>query len=848
MRIKRKKPYQSTQKLLPIKAIISGVVVTDDNRYIKILEILPINYLSKTEAEQNRIISSFERLLKIAPDNMQIKITCQKADISRQMEKIQQLMRQENNARCHEMLKEYAELLKTVVDNDSISRRFFLAFEYPGARSGFREQSIEGIIQWCNTVTERIRRFFADCGNEVITVEPDSFNSQAAENLYSFLNPKKAESVEFSENAAVILERYHDATSFEEDPYIPAAEFFAPQSIDFTHPGMVLTDGKYCRYGIITSDGYPERAVAGWPYLLVNAFSGINMDIYLKRVSFEEINGKIKRSIARNSSSYSSLGDLSDGLEQVKDSISGSMYLRKGLQQGLDFYYMSFMLTVMAESREELDWKYEEYRRFLSSNDIHIRECLFEQEEAFISSLPLCRLSQSLWSKSQRNILSHDLSSIYPFSSYELIDDDGIYLGKNISNGSLVIIDVFNTKKYNNANIFISGSTGSGKTYALLLIAMRMRLQGIPVFILAPEKEHEFLRVCRALSGQFIRLAAGSPHRINLLEISRKAEMAESVLDDGVSRSFMLEKVSDLKTFFSLLIPDLSYEEKQLIDECLIDVYADFSITQDNNSLVDPLTGKYRKMPIFSDFFEKMKKREKLERVRNICRELVSGSAQFFNGQTNVDLNNDFTVIGLEGLPEETLPIGMFSAINFIWEKIRSDRTSRKAVFIDEYWRFAFNQVAANYTLKISKTIRAYGGSLILSTQQMTDIYGIENGKYGEGVLNNCRLKIVLKVESRDADSIRDILHLTESERMKLTNYHQGEGMLIIGGNNIDIRFTASQTEHQLITTDREDLRRIVEEAVRKRGEGKKGSVKEVRYLDVIESNEITRLEKTKRK
>jgi hypothetical protein len=151
--------------------------------------------------------------------------------------------------------------------------------------------------------------------------------------------------------------------------------------------------------------------------------------------------------------------------------------------------------------------------------------------------------------------------------------------------------------------------------------------------------------------------------------------------------------------------------------------------------------------------------------------------------------------------------------------------------------------VAANYTLKISKTIRAYGGALILATQQITDIYGIENGKYGEGVLNNCKIKIVLKVEEKDADNIQGILHLTDSEARKLTRYRQGEGLISINGNNVEIKFTGSATEHELITTDREDLKVILEKSRLKKNPGYS---KTREYVEVIDSEEIVRVEKKK--
>ena len=60
----------SIQAWLPVKNIIGGVVITKDNRFIKILEVLPVNFYLKSPADQQNIITSYAAYLKIAPDSM----------------------------------------------------------------------------------------------------------------------------------------------------------------------------------------------------------------------------------------------------------------------------------------------------------------------------------------------------------------------------------------------------------------------------------------------------------------------------------------------------------------------------------------------------------------------------------------------------------------------------------------------------------------------------------------------------------------------------------------------------------------------------------------------------------
>ena len=93
------------------------------------------------------------------------------------------------------------------------------------------------------------------------------------------------------------------------------------------------------------------------------------------------------------------------------------------------------------------------------------------------------------------------MASCYPFTSYELSDENGILFGLNKYNNSPVIIDIFDSKVYKNANIAVCGTSGAGKTFLILLMALRMRRKGIQVFMLAPLKGHEFHRACINTGG-----------------------------------------------------------------------------------------------------------------------------------------------------------------------------------------------------------------------------------------------------------------------------------------------------------------------------------------------------------
>ena len=232
---------------------------------------------------------------------------------------------------------------------------------------------------------------------------------------------------------------------------------------------------------------------------------------------------------------------------------------------------------------DELEWKVSEMKKLLMSRDMDVCSCAFHEEQAFLSSLPLVSMEKHLYERSKRNALTTGVASCYPFTSYELSDENGILFGLNKYNNSPVIIDIFDSKVYKNANIAVCGTSGAGKTFLILLMALRMRRKGIQVFMLAPLKGHEFHRACVNTGGEFISISPASKSCINVLEIRKVDKSVEEMLDGpGIERSELAAKIQRLHIFFALLIPDMSYEEKQLLDEA-----AKCSDESDMNDLIE---------------------------------------------------------------------------------------------------------------------------------------------------------------------------------------------------------------------------------------------------------------------
>lgn len=811
----KKKKMQTLEDYLPIERIERGVIFTRDHRYVKILEIEPINFLLRSTREQRGIIYSFMSYLKISPVKIQIKMISRKADINRHIAQSEKELEQESNENCRALQKDYIQFVRQLSSHEAVSRRFFLVFEYEPFNANRKVEEKE-IIAELETAAQTARTYLYQCGNEV--VEHDNENEFLTDVFYTLLNRTRCVDTPLPDRISQVLAGYVETGRLEELDHVPPVSFLAPEEMDFTHSNYIKVNGLYQSYLMVPSNGYKSKVAAGWLSLLVNAGEGIDMDLYLQRQPKDKIQQRLGQQIRINRSKIKDASDTNSDYDGLDSAIRAGYYLKQGLANNEDFYYMNLLITITASSHEELEWRVQEMKKLLVSQDMDLHSCVFLQEKAFLSTLPLAALDRKLFELSKRNVLTSGAASCYPFVSYSICDDNGILLGVNKYNNSLVITDIFDSRQYKNANICICGCSGAGKTFTMQTMALRMRRKGIQVFIIAPLKGHEFYRACKNIGGEFIQISPASPHCINIMDI-RKTDNSVNELLDGptMDASALATKIQKLHIFFSLLIPDISHEERQLLDEVLIRTYAEKGITHKNESLIDPQhPDRYKKMPILEDVYNILIKSDDTKRMAHILNRLVHGSASSFNQQTNVDLSNKYTVLDISELTgsSDLLTVGMFVALDYVWDKAKENRTEEKAIYVDEVWQLigsSSNRLAAEFVLEIAKIIRGYGGSAVFATQDINDFFALDDGKYGKGIINNSKTKIILNLEDEEAQRVQSILHLSETEVMNITRFQRGNGLISTNNNNITVEFKASALEKELITTDRQELLEIVE-------------------------------------
>lgn len=820
---KKMEKLESTQMWSPVKDIKNGVVLTKDGRYVQILEFSPINFNLLPTQERFQIADTFGKAVRIFPQKFQIKILSRRANVEPHINDIYRYMQLETNEECRKMQMETINLVKQN-GYSGVTKRFFLSYAYE-APPGLRRQTWPEIVNSLQQRAVQIAGCFDGdpCNNELVSPLGDSDHTIGI--MYECMNRAEAEIKSIDTKIEDVVSTYLWENKLRDDNLtIPINDFIAPQSIDPTYsPNYIVVDGKYHAYGVIPKQSYPLRSYPGWLSFLINLGEGIDVDIFVEKHSTEKIRQSLTKATNWTKADYNSKDDSSADIETLMNKLEAAKYFRAGLSNDQEFMYFSTMLSIIANSEEELKYKVNWVQSQLASEELKLRMLTFRHNEAFKMALPLCKPDERIFKQGSRNILSGDFGAAYPFTSYEINDSGGIMIGINQVNLSPIFINQFDQTLYSNGNMAIFGATGAGKTYTLQCLALRLRQQQVQTIIIAPYKGHDFRNSCKAVGGQFITIAPGSPHNINIMEIRKQNTENRSLLDgeDFKKISILMAKIQQIHIWFSMLLTDITPIETQILDESLIRTYERFGITARNKSLIDPqCPTRYKKMPLLGDLYRELEQRgDEAKRLLSVLKRFVSGSARSFNAPTNVNLDNPFIVIDVSECSDELLPMAIFTASDFVSDTVKADRTQKKAIIWDELHRLigpAGSSLAAQYVLKCWKLFRGYRAICICATQDSNDFLSGRSADFGKGILAASKLKLLMKVERLEAAALAEILELSDLEETQLQNFKRGEALLIANRNHARIKVTASTNEHRIITTDPTELEEKLKEMKRK--------------------------------
>ncbi|MGM9308314.1 VirB4 family type IV secretion system protein [Flavonifractor plautii] len=819
-----------------------GVVVTRDKRFVKILELLPVNFYTMSSMDKSAAIEDFAAYLKIAPANLQINVLTQPFDLDGYLKLLRGYLERETNEQCRLMLEESMDYVPQLVEREALTHRFFLSFSYDPSMKA-PDHTPEAIAAVLNEKAEVARRYLDRCG--VAVLEPEYADNFILELFYKLINKHTSQHLRLPDGVFDMLGMVHGVYDEEALKALDTAaaesagkkkrkwfsrkeasplsrleagattipDLIAPPDIDTHHPNYLLIDGVCHAYLYISGYGYSTVVGKGWLTPLIEAGEGVSLSFYLVKQPREKTVNAIGQTTMINRSRMRDVGDTRQDFEELGDAIGAGLYLKEGMnREGQDFYYMHTLIEVIADDPDTLEQRVTAVETLCVASDMLAKRCEYKHEAAFLSFLPLLISDPDIERKSRRNALTSGVAASFPFASFELSDQKGIFLGLNLYNRSPVFIDLYDDYKYTNGNFAAFGNSGAGKSTLLQSIGKRLREQQRKVIYIVPEKGHEYRPLCEAVGGQFIKLGPSSPDCIGLMDIRRLKASPYAAQNGGTQRreSLLAEKVSWLSVWYSLQKRNLSEEGMNYIDASLIECYGRRGITFDNASLFEEDGVTIKEMPVIQEWYDILREKQETKHLSVILTRYVSGSAASMGGHTNVDTENPYIVIDLTDIPDDLQLATVYAATGFATDITVQNGDVGTALLSDELWKLLganSNPLAADYTMRMVKLIRSQGGVAGVTSQGMADMMALDGGKYGKGILDSCRIKFIMQMEDQEARLVQNILNLTEEETKMITRFRRGEGLLCIGHNHVPIAVHVSPREYEAITTSPTDLR-----------------------------------------
>lgn len=574
----------------------------------------------------------------------------------------------------------------------------------------------------------------------------------------------------------------------------------APAYINTKNPKNIEIDGTYYS-GII----------------IVN-YNRENTELILRKIIDTNINMNIScfyekqdayKTIRNLSYHIANVGvDLKDGKTNSMDidiaafTYNDAKYIRKEIQvNNEDIYFLYIYLDIFSKDEKELEYLLNKIEGIIESTGMQTRRANFRQEQILITCMPFMENNKLLKPAAKRNVLTSGIICTYPFISSAIFDENGIFYGTNIYNDSLIFIDKYNENKYKNANMCVFGTSGSGKSFFIKLQIIRYFLLEIEQYVIDPDREYD--NIAKNLEGTIIKIGPSTETYLNVLDIRQ-----DSIEDE---KGFLATKVSKLIGFFNLIFGNMDEEEKAILEEKIIKCYNKKGITFDDNTLykneknkinIKPIFKESTDMPILEDLYNILGEEEKTKKMQIKLIPFVKGSLKFFNNYTNIELNNKLIIADIYELGEENLKYGMYLFVDLFWDKIKENRKNKKIIYLDEVWRLigiTSNKNVASFIYKIFKTIRKYGGSSVAITQDISDLFSLENGTYGKSIINNSSNKAFFSLEEENISILSEYTNLSEKEKVEIRSLKRGESLLFAGDEHILTKIECADYEKEII-------------------------------------------------
>lgn len=426
-------------------------------------------------------------------------------------------------------------------------------------------------------------------------------------------------------------------------------------------------------------------------------------------------------------------------------------------------YYVSVTIILMADTKEELDSMTETVETIGKRNSVTIEEHYLKQRESLNTALPIgVRQVETM-----RTMLTQSLAVLMPFNVQELNDKQGCYYGINQVSKN---INIGNRKKLINGNGFVFGVPGSGKSFFCKMEMGNVFLSGNDEIIVI-DPMNEYFDIAETYGGTVVNMSTYTDNYVNPLDMDVWS------LDLNDSKGMIREKGEFMLGLCEQCMGEsLNSRQKSIIDRCVRKLYIEIARNRE----------KY--VPIMSDFYEILMNQPEDE-AKDIALSLelfVNGSLNIFNHQTNVDVDNRFTVYGIRDLGTELSPITMLVMMESIQNRIIANgkRGIATWLYIDEFHVLLNSEYSAKYLQQLWKKVRKQGGLCTGITQNVVDL--LQNYT-ATTMLANSEFVALLKQANTDSSRMAEVIGVSEAQLRFVTNSSSGMGLMKCG--NVVIPF-----------------------------------------------------------
>ena len=739
-----KAPKSIQQTIEIMKVAENGIFEVAKNRFSKCYRFQDINYTTTNETEQ---IDIFERYCKFLNSlDVSFKITINNKN--KDMEQVRDyvfLQRKDDGYDGFRSIYNNIMEQKIHEGRQGIEQERYLTITIE--RKNFEEAKAQFA-----TIEASVHKAFGELGAEIVPLS----GNERIKVLYDYYHLGDENSFDFD-----IREARKVGADFRNDLCNGMIQFY---------PDYFKDEKKFCRALFIKK--YPsslsDRFLNEITSLPVHSITSIDVVPIPKDMTTKILQKKylgiesdiIKQQRVRNKNNDFS-SEISYNKRIEKKEIEEIMDDVRENDQCL--YYVSVTIILMADSKEELDSMTETVETIGKRNSVTIEEHYLKQRESLNTALPIgVRQVETM-----RTMLTQSLAVLMPFNVQELNDKQGCYYGINQVSKN---INIGNRKKLINGNGFVFGVPGSGKSFFCKMEMGSVFLSGNDEIIVI-DPMNEYFDIAQTYGGTVVNMSTYTDNYVNPLDMDVWS------LDLNDSKGMIREKGEFMLGLCEQCMGEsLNSRQKSIIDRCVRKLYIEIARNRE----------KY--VPIMSDFYEILMNQPEDE-AKDIALSLelfVNGSLNIFNHQTNVDVDNRFTVYGIRDLGTELSPITMLVMMESIQNRIIANgkRGIATWLYIDEFHVLLNSEYSAKYLQQLWKKVRKQGGLCTGITQNIVDL--LQNYT-ATTMLANSEFVALLKQANTDSSRMAEVIGVSEAQLRFVTNTSSGMGLMKCG--NVVIPF-----------------------------------------------------------